>query len=83
MNKAKFRREISKESNKSILNRIQVHTESSKELEQTMFELHEAGRQISKTLIDEQNDLITKIEICQEELKRREIIKEIEDEKTM
>ena len=48
-----------------------------------MFELHEAGRQISKTLIDEQNDLITKIEICQEELKRREIIKEIEDEKTM
>lgn len=83
MNKNKFKKEILNANDQELWQTMLQQVMKNKELELTLFELQRDGSPIVKTLITEHNDLITKIEICEEEMKRREIMRELENEKTM
>lgn len=83
MNKNKFKKEILNANDQELWQTMLQQVMKNKELEVTLFELQRDGSPIVKTLITEHNDLITKIEICEEEMKRREIMRECENEKTM
>lgn len=83
MNKNKFKKEILNANDQELWQTMLQQVMKNKELELTLFELQRDGSPIVKTLITEHNDLITKIEICEEEMKRREIMRECENEKTM